>query len=65
MSLNKIEEIRRRRKLAHTRLLSLKSKVYERFLELEKAAYMDGALKKKDKELIAIGIAVQPTVNLA
>ncbi len=57
-SLNKIEEIRRRRKLAHTQLLSLKSKVYEKFLQLEEATYADGALKKKHKELIAVGIAV-------
>ena len=56
--MNKIEEIRKRRKMAHTKLLSLKSKVYEKFLELEKVTYSDGALKKKDKELIAIGIAV-------
>jgi AhpD family alkylhydroperoxidase len=56
--LNKIEEIRKRRKLAHTKLLALRSKVYEKFLELEKVTYSDGALKKKDKELIAIGIAV-------
>lgn len=56
--MNKIEEIRRRRKFAHNQLLSLKSKVYEKFLQLEEAAYADGALKKKDKELIATGIAV-------
>ena len=56
--MNKIEEIRKRRKIAHTRLLALRSKVYEKFLELEKVTYSDGALKKKDKELIAIGIAV-------
>jgi AhpD family alkylhydroperoxidase len=56
--LSKIEEIRRRRKLAHTQLLALKSKVYEKFLQLEGATYADGALKKKDKELIAVGIAV-------
>jgi AhpD family alkylhydroperoxidase len=58
MNLNKIEEIRRRRKVAHSKLLSLKSKVYEKFLQLEETTYADGALKKKDKELIAIGIAV-------
>ena len=56
--MNKIEEIKKGRKLAHNKLLSLKSKVYEKFLELEKATYTDGALRKKDKELIAIGIAV-------
>ena len=58
VKLKKIEEIRRRRKLAHTRFLSLKSKVYKKFLQLEEATYTDGALKKKDKELIATGIAV-------
>lgn len=55
---SKIEEIRRKRKLAHSALLSLRSKVYEKFLKMEEAAYADGALKKKDKELIATGIAV-------
>lgn len=38
--------------------MALKSKVYEKFLQLEEATYADGALKKKDKELIAVGIAV-------
>ena len=56
--MSKIEDIRRRRKIAHSKLLSLKSKVYEKFLQLEEATYVDGALKKKDKELIAVGIAV-------
>jgi AhpD family alkylhydroperoxidase len=58
VNLNKIEEIRRRRKLAHAQLLSLESKVYEKFIQLEEATYADGALKKKDKELIAVGIAL-------
>ena len=57
-NLSKIEEIRRRRKIAHSKLLSLRSKVYEKFVKLEETTYADGALKKKDKELIAIGIAV-------
>jgi len=56
--LNKIEEIRKRRKLAHTKLLSLRSKVYAKFLQMEKITYSNGALKKKEKELIAIGIAI-------
>ena len=56
--MGKIEEIRRRRKIAHSKFLSLGSKVYEKFLQLEEATYKDGALKKKDKELIAVGIAV-------
>jgi AhpD family alkylhydroperoxidase len=58
MNLSKIEDIRRKRKIAHSKFLSLGSKVYEKFLRLEEATYADGALKKKDKELIAIGIAV-------
>jgi AhpD family alkylhydroperoxidase len=56
--LNKIEEIKKSRKMAHGKLLSLKSKVYEKFLELEKITYSDRVLKKKDKELIATGISV-------
>ena len=55
--LSKIEDIKKQRKIAHSRLLALKSKVYEKFLEMEQATYIDGALKKKEKELIAIGIS--------
>jgi AhpD family alkylhydroperoxidase len=54
-------EISRRRKTAHTKLLSLRSKVYQAFLDMEKAAYSDGALPRKIKELIAVGISV--TIN--
>jgi len=56
--MDKIEEIETRRKAAHAKLLALKSKVYERFLQMEEAAYSDGALSKKHKELIAIGVSV-------
>ena len=56
--MDKLEEISIRRKKAHARLLALKSKVYEGFLQMERAAFSDGALPKKQKELIAIGIAV-------
>jgi len=56
--MNRLEELSRNRKLAHARLLRLKSKVYEAFLAMEKAAYADGALSKKQKELIAVGISV-------
>jgi AhpD family alkylhydroperoxidase len=48
----------KRRKKAHEKLISLKSKTYEAFLEMEKAAFADGALAKKAKELIAVGISV-------
>jgi AhpD family alkylhydroperoxidase len=56
--MDRIEEIRKTRKEANSKLLSLKSKVYERFLQMEEATYSDGALAKKHKELIAIGISV-------
>ena len=56
--MNKLEEISKQRQKAHNKLLSMKSKVYQSFLEMEKATYSDGALPKKTKELIAIGISV-------
>jgi AhpD family alkylhydroperoxidase len=56
--MSKLEEISRKRKQAHERLLSMKSKVYQAYLDLEAAAFCDGALARKHKELIALGIAV-------
>lgn len=56
--MSKLDEMTRRRKQAHTRLLGAKSRVYEAFLEMEKAAFADGALSKKHKELVAVGISV-------
>lgn len=56
--MDQLEEISKRRKKAHDKLLSLKSKVYDAFLKMEKATYSDGALAQKTKELIAIGISV-------
>ena len=56
--MDKLREITIKRKRAHTKLLSLNSKVYQAFLEMEKAAYSDGVLPKKYKELIAVGISV-------
>ena len=55
--MSKIEDIKKERKRAHTKFLALKSKVYKKFLEMEQVTYTDGALKKKEKELIAIGIS--------
>jgi AhpD family alkylhydroperoxidase len=55
---DKLEEIHRRRKAAHARMVAEGSKVYRAFLEMEQAAFSDGALPKKDKELIAVGISV-------
>jgi AhpD family alkylhydroperoxidase len=56
--MNKLEEITIRRKRAYAQLIACKSKVYEGFLAMEKAAYCNGALPKKQKELIAVGISV-------
>lgn len=56
--MDKLRELSRKRKEAHSRLLNLDSKVYRAFLEMEKATYADGALSKKIKELIAVGISV-------
>jgi len=53
-----LEEITDRRKRAHAKFVALKSDVYRGFLEMERAAYADGALHKKHKELIALGISV-------
>lgn len=56
--MDKIGQICRKRKHAHQKLLSMDSKVYRAFLDMEAAAYADGALAKKYKELIAVGISV-------
>jgi AhpD family alkylhydroperoxidase len=53
-----IEEIKKTRKWAHDFLLDKNSEVYEKFLEMEKATYKDGAINRKNKELIAVGISV-------
>jgi AhpD family alkylhydroperoxidase len=57
--LNKIEEIRRKRKEANSKLLFiLKFKSLSKFCSARKKTYVDGALKRKKKNLIAVGIAV-------
>ena len=56
--MGKIEDIKKTRKWAHDFLLDKKSEVYEKFLEMEKATYKDGAVSRKNKELIAAGISV-------
>jgi AhpD family alkylhydroperoxidase len=55
---DKIDEIVQKRELAHARLTGLGSRVYDAFLQMEEAAFSDGALSKKLKELIAVGISV-------
>jgi AhpD family alkylhydroperoxidase len=56
--MSRLGELTGSRKKAHAKLLSLDSKVYKAFLDMEKAAFSDGALPKKTKELIAVGISV-------
>lgn len=56
--MNRLEELSKRRKDAHARLISLNSGVYAAFLKMERAAFSEGALPKKVKELIAVGISV-------
>lgn len=56
--MNRLEELTAKRKRAHAQLVASGSKVYAGFLAMEKAAYSDGALPKKQKELIAVGISV-------
>lgn len=56
--MNKFDEITKKRQHYHKKLLDLKSKTYQAFLEMEKVTYSDGALSKKVKELIAAGISV-------
>ena len=56
--MDRIKEICEKRKKAHETLVALDSKVYKAFLDMEKATYSDGALSKKTKELVAIGISV-------
>jgi AhpD family alkylhydroperoxidase len=59
MSREKLQDLTRTRKWAHQKLIEKDSGVYRAFLEMEKAAFSDGALKKREKELIAIGISVR------
>ncbi len=51
-------KINQKRAAAHQKLLAADSKVYRAFLDMEAAAYADGALAKKHKELVAVGISV-------
>lgn len=54
---SKIDQIVALRKKAHAYFLN-HSKVYEAFVKLEELTFLDAALKKKHKELIAVGISV-------
>ena len=56
--MNRLKDISQQRKRAHAKHLASGSKVYQAFIDMEQAAYSDGALPKTIKELIAVGIAV-------
>lgn len=53
----RIEQIIEQRKVAHRYYLE-KSDVYRSFVDMEQKTYVSGALVKKHKELIAVGISV-------
>ena len=59
MSKEELDKLTATRKWAHKRMTDEGSGVYAAFTRMESAAFSDGALKKKDKELIAIGISVR------
>jgi AhpD family alkylhydroperoxidase len=52
-----IEHLIKNRKKAHA-YYSKRSGVYQAFVAMEQKTYKDGALSKKQKELIAIGISI-------
>ena len=54
----KLSQITHQRKWAHGKWLKINSKVYNAAIKMEEAAFSDGALPKKHKELIALGIGV-------
>ena len=54
----KLSHITHQRKWAHGKWLKINSKVYNAAMKMEEAAFSDGALSKKHKELIALGIGV-------
>lgn len=59
MSQDKLQSMTQTRKWAHKKLLELHSRPYAAFVEMEAATFSDGALPKKHKELIAVGISVR------
>ncbi len=56
--MEKIEQLIKQRKWANGRLIKYNSKVFKVIQELEQATFCEGALPKKTKELIAVGISV-------
>ncbi len=54
----KLGSITQQRKWAHGKWLKINSKVYNAAMQMEEAAFSDGSLSKKHKELIALAIGV-------
>lgn len=54
----RIEKIIRDRRLANEALLASGSRTYKAFLDMEAAAFREGCLEKRTKELIALGISI-------
>jgi len=52
-----LRELTLRRKKAHAKFSKLSPEVYRKYLELEQAAFSEGELSQKTKELIAVGIS--------
>ena len=59
MNEERLRELTVTRKWAHQKMLDRNSSVYKAFVQMEHAAYSDGVLEKKVKELIAVGISVR------
>ncbi len=53
-----LKEIAQRRERADANSLLLNSKVYKAFQAVQEAAFAEGALPRKTKELIALGISI-------
>jgi AhpD family alkylhydroperoxidase len=53
-----LDAMSRQRREAHEALLAKDSAVYRSFLAMEQAAFAEGALSKRTKELIAVAISV-------
>ncbi len=53
-----LDAMSRRRERAHAELQARGSPVYRAFLEMERQAFADGAIPKRVKELVAVGISV-------
>jgi AhpD family alkylhydroperoxidase len=57
-SQEELRQITLKRKWAHAKWLKINSPVYRAVMQLEEAAFTEGALSRKHKELIALGIGV-------